>query len=87
MTRAITEEEFLANPAAKLAEIGNDTFIVERDGKFVAALVSEAEFHELREKRGRKAVAALHQLNDLVEASGARERELKELEKVLDRKA
>ena len=87
MTRAITEEEFLSNPSARFAEVGTDTFVVERDGKFLAAIVSEADFAALRKAQSRRALAALNRLSDFVEASGATEGELRELEIALDRKA
>jgi hypothetical protein len=87
MTRAITKEEFLASAPQTLAALGDDTFVIEQDGNFVAALVSQKDFEAIRRIRGQRAIAALNRLRDAIAASGATHEELLELEKALDRKA
>jgi hypothetical protein len=87
MMRAITKDDFLANAQQKLASLGDDLFVIEQDGNFVAALVSEKDFEAIRKVRGQRAIAAMNRLSDAIEASGATKEELLELEKALDRKA
>jgi hypothetical protein len=87
MTRAITQDDFLANASQRLASLGNDVFVIEQDGQFVAALVSQKDFEALRRVHGQRAIAAMNRLSDAIEASGATHEELLELEKALDRKA
>jgi hypothetical protein len=87
MTRAISVDEFLAKAPQTLSSVGDDSFVI-RDGEtFVAALVGEKDFEAIRQARGRKAIAAMNRLSDAIDASGATEKELKELERALDRKA
>ena len=87
MMREISKEEFIAAAPELLSSVGNDLFIIQQGEQFVAALVGEEEFRRLREARGQRAIAAMHRLSDAIEASGATEEELKELEAALDRKA
>ena len=87
MTRAISKEEFLAAVPDILTSMGDDLVVIEQDHQFVAALVGQKEFDQLREARGRRAAAALNRISDALEASGASEQELRELQAALDRKA
>jgi hypothetical protein len=87
MMRAITREEFLATAPETLAAVGDNAFIIREGEKFVAAIVGEKDFEAIRGARGRRAIAAMNRLSDAIEASGATEEELADLEKALDRKA
>ena len=87
MTRTISQEEFATSAPELLQAVGDQTILIERDGKTVAALVSAEQYESTREARGRRAIAAMNRLSDAIEASGATEQELKELEAALDRKA
>lgn len=87
MMREVSKEEFIATAPEILSSVGNDLVIIQQGDQFVAALVGEKEFRQLHEARGRRAIAAMHRLSDALEASGATEEELKELEAALDRKA
>jgi len=87
MTRAFTPEQFVEALPTIVNSMGEDSFVIERDGQLVAALVTPEEYKLIRQVRGRRALAALNRLSDAIEASGASEEELKELEKDLDRKA
>lgn len=87
MTRDISQEEFLASPAATLAAARSDSFVISNDGEFVAALVSERDYADLRKLRAQRVKAALDGIGEAVAASGASKEELRELEKALDRHA
>jgi hypothetical protein len=87
MTREISQDDFLATTADTLAAVRNDLFVISKDGEFVAALVSERDYVDLRKLRAQRVKAALDRLSDAIEASGASEAELRELEKALDRHA
>jgi hypothetical protein len=87
MTRDISQDEFLAATAATLAAVQNDSFVINKDGEFVAALVSERDYMDLRKLRVQRVKAALDSLGDAIAASGASEEELRELERALDRHA
>ena len=87
MLRAMSKDEFMAAIPDILSSVGEDLVIIEQGQKFVAALVGEKEYRQLREARGRRAIAAMNRLSDAIEASGATEEELRELERALDRKA
>jgi hypothetical protein len=87
MTRDISQDDFLAATAATLAAVQNDSFVINKDGEFVAALVSERDYVDLRKLRAQRVKAALDRLSDAIELSGASEAELRELEKALDRHA
>ncbi len=85
--RSLTKDEFLADAPILLDTVGEDVLIIKQDQTFVAALVSQADFEEIRRARGSRAMAAMRRLSDAIEASGATEDDLRELEKALDRKA
>lgn len=87
MTRAISQDEFVATVTQTLASLGEDSLLIEREGAVVAALVPPSDWERLRQMRGQRAIAAMNRLSDAIEASGATEEELRELEKALDRKA
>jgi hypothetical protein len=67
--------------------VRNDSFVINKDGEFVAALVSERDYMDLRKLRVQRVKAALDSLGDAIAASGASEEELRELERALDRHA
>jgi hypothetical protein len=87
MTRSISQDEFLAATADTLAAARSDSFVISKDGEFVAALVSERDYVELRKLRAQRVASAMNRISDAIEASGASEAELLELEKALDRHA
>jgi len=87
MTRSISQDEFLAAPADTLAAARKDSFVISNGGEFVAALVSEREYVELRRLRAQRVAKAMDSISDAIESSGANEAELLELEKALDRHA
>lgn len=87
MTRSISQDEFLAAPADTLAAVRNDSFVISNGGEFVAALVSEREYVELRKLRAQRVADAMDRISNAVESSGADEAQLLELEKALDRHA
>ena len=87
MTRDISQDEFLAATADTLAAARSDSFVISKDGEFVAALVSERDYVELRKVRAQRVAAAMDRISDAIEASGASETELLDLEKALDRHA
>jgi len=86
MTRLISQEEFLADPADKLAAAQVDSFMIDHDGKLVAALVSPEDYEIIRVERGRRAMAALDTLSSYIESVTDYEERV-ELEKALDRHA
>jgi hypothetical protein len=87
MTRDISQDEFLATTADTLAAARSDSFVISKDGEFVAALVSERDYVDLRKLRAQRVMASLDRLSNAIESSGASEDELRELEKALDRHA
>ena len=87
MVRAVSKEEFLAAVPDILSSGMEDLVIIQQGTHFVAALIGEKEFQQLRQARGRRAVAAMDRISDAIEASGVGEQELKDLEAALDRKA
>jgi hypothetical protein len=87
MTRAISIDRFLATAPETLSSVGDDAFVIRQGEKFVAAIVGEKDFEAIRAARGKRAIAAMNRLSDALEASGASQQELLDLEKALDRKA
>jgi hypothetical protein len=87
MTRAISQDEFIASVPEVLSSVSEGPFIIRRGNTFIAALVSEQEFEMIRRAKGERAIAAMNRMSDAIEASGASEEELRELETALDRKA
>ena len=85
MTLDISQDDFLAAPADTLAAVRSNSFVISKDGEFVAALVSERDYADLRKLRAQRVKAALDSISDAVAASGASEAELLDLEKALDR--
>jgi hypothetical protein len=85
MTRDISQEQFLAATADTLAAARSDSFVISKDGEFVAALVNERDYADLRRLRVQRAIEAMNSISDAIEASGASYEELLELEKALDR--
>jgi hypothetical protein len=81
MTRAITPEQFVEALPTIVNSMGEHSFVIERDGEVLAALVTPEEYKLIRQVRGRQALSALNRLSDAIEASGASEEELKDLEK------
>ena len=74
MTRTVSQEEFANSAPALLQAVGQQTILIERGGKTVAALVSAEQYESTREARAR-------------EPSEATPEELQDLERALDRKA
>ena len=66
---------------------GEPSIVIEEQGHAVGVLVSPDEFERLRRQRGERAVSVMDRFHALMEASGAGEDELHELERALDRKA
>jgi hypothetical protein len=87
MTRSISQDEFLATTADTLAAARNDSFVISNHGEFVAALVSERDYVELRKLRAQRVAASMDRISEAIESSGASGTELLELEKALDRHA
>jgi hypothetical protein len=87
MTRDISQDDFLAATADTLAAVRNDSFVISKDGEFVAALVSERDYVDLRKLRAQRVKVALDSIGGAIAASGASQEELRELEKALDRHA
>jgi hypothetical protein len=87
MTRDISQDEFLAATADTLAAARSDSFVISKDGEFVAALVSERDYVDMRKLRAQRVMASLDRISDAIQSSGASEAELRELEKALDRHA
>jgi hypothetical protein len=77
----------VATVTQALASLGEDSLLIEREGAVVAALVPAADMERMRQVRGQRALAAMNRLSDAIEASGATEEELCDLEKALGRKA
>jgi PHD/YefM family antitoxin component YafN of YafNO toxin-antitoxin module len=86
MTRAITEEEFATSKADLLSSVGEQTFLIEKDGRPIAALISISEYESTREARVERAIQAMDALGEYMQSVATPE-ELDELEKALDRKA
>jgi PHD/YefM family antitoxin component YafN of YafNO toxin-antitoxin module len=86
MTRAISEEEFVSSKADLLKAVGQQTFLIERDGEPVAALVSMAEYESTREARAERAIQAMHAFGEHMRSVATPE-ELDELEKELHARA
>jgi hypothetical protein len=87
MVRDISQDQFLAATADTLAAARSDSFVISKDGEFVAALVSERDYVDLRRLRSQRVSKAMDAISDAIDASGAGEADLKELEKALDRHA
>jgi hypothetical protein len=87
MVRDISQDQFLAATADTLAAVRSDSFVISKDGEFVAALVSESDYVELRKLRSQRVSRAMDCISDAIESSGASEADLQELEKALDRHA
>ncbi len=87
MMREVSKEEFIAAMPDLLNSVSKDLVVIQQGTQFVAALIGEKEFQQLREARGQRAIAAMDRISDAIEASGTSEQELEELEAALDRKA
>lgn len=86
MTRTISQEEFAKTAPDLLQAVGQQTILIERGGRTVAALVSAEQYESTREARAERAIRAMHRLGDYLHTVATPE-ELKELERALDRKA
>ena len=87
MTRAISQDEFIATVPEVLSAVGEDSFVIEdEDGEMVAALVSPEEYEVVRRARAEDAIAAMRALGEQIRAIATPE-EIDELERALDRKA
>ncbi len=86
MTRTISQEEFANSAPALLQVVGQQTILIEQDGKTVAALVSAEAYESTREARAEKAIRAMNRLGEYLHTVATPE-ELRDLEKALDRKA
>ena len=82
MTRAISEEEFVQSKAELLKAVGEQTFLIEKDGKPVAALVSMDQYESTREAKAERAIAAMWELRNHMQSVATAE-ELADLEKEL----
>jgi hypothetical protein len=87
MTRAISQDEFIATVPEVLSAVGEGSFVIEdEDGEMVAALVSPEEYEVVRRARAEDAIAAMRALGEQIRALATPE-EIDELERALDRKA
>lgn len=87
MTRALTPEEFLDSFQERIENIGEDSYVIERDGRPLAIVVSPEEYEFVRRAKAAKAISIMDAFASAVRASGASVEELHELEQALDRKA
>ena len=87
MTRAISQDEFIATVPEILSAVGEGSFVIEDGaGEMVAALVSPEEYEVVRRARAEDAIAAMRALGAQIRAIATPE-EIDELERALDRKA
>ena len=86
MTRTVSQEEFANSAPDLLQAVGQQTVLIEQDGRTVAALVSIEQYESTREARAERAIRAMNRLGDYLHSVATPE-ELKELERALDRKA
>ena len=86
MTRAISENEFVAAAPKILGNVTVDSILIQRDGRTIAALISAEEFEIVRRARAKRAIEALEAMGRHIQ-SVATPAEIDELEKALDRKA
>ena len=86
MTRAITEEEFVKSQATFLAEVGQQTLLIQKDGETVAVLVSPKEYESARKAKVDRAIQAMHAFGEHMQSVTTPE-ELDELEKELHARA
>jgi hypothetical protein len=69
MTRAISQDEFIASVPDVLSSVSEGPFIIRRGNTFIAALVSEQEFDMIRRAKGERAIAAMNRMSDAIEVS------------------
>ena len=87
MTRAISQDQFIATVPEILSAVGEDSFVIEDGaGGVVAALVSPEEYEVVRRARAEDAIAAMREMGERIQAIAIPE-EIDELERALDRKA
>lgn len=85
MARAISQEEFVDSASDLLQVVGKQTLFIQKEGQTVAVLVSPAEYESIREARAQRAIQAMMNLREHMQAVATPE-ELEELERDLERK-